>query len=276
VVKAGLWLLSANFKAMKRLALCLCVLTLSFALASEAAPRWPFGEATGEQSPAPAVQATGRAERPSAAELRSDLVQILQRREYNQLRQSEFIKKLREAWERFQQWWREHFSDQFVALHDMAPALYWTITGFGLLIVVLLLYHIYLTMRSAFGRGPRAQVRRRREGGAEVHADPETLLAEADRAAAEGNLPEALRRLYLALIRRLDRLGALRYDRAFTNQDYLRQVRGAEPLHGPLSVLTATAERVWYGRQGMNSAQYARCRELAMAAWEQGEDHGKA
>lgn len=275
-----MWLLSANFKAMNRLALCLCVLTLSLAVASEAAPRWPFGEAAREQASSQSNEG-GRAlqsptPRPPAAELRADLTQILQRPEYNQLRQSEFIKKLREAWERFQQWWREHFSDQFVALHDMAPALYWTITGFGLLIVVLLLYHIYLTMRSAFGRGPRAQVRRRREGGAEVHADPETLLAEADRAAAEGNLPEALRRLYLALIRRLDRLGALRYDRAFTNQDYLRQVRGAEPLHGPLSVLTATAERVWYGRQGLDSAQYARCRELAMTAWEQGEGHGKA
>ncbi|MEN6644059.1 MAG: DUF4129 domain-containing protein [Armatimonadia bacterium] len=275
-----MWLLSANFKAMNRLALCLCVLTLSLAVASEAAPRWPFGEAAQEQASSQSNEG-GRAlqsptPRPPAAELRADLTQVLQRPEYNQLRQSEFINKLREAWERFQRWWREHFSDQFVALHDMAPALYWTITGFGLLIVVLLLYHIYLTMRSAFGRGPRAQVRRRREGGAEVHADPETLLAEADRAAAEGNLPEALRRLYLALIRRLDRLGALRYDRAFTNQDYLRQVRGAGPVHGPLSALTAAAERVWYGRQGLDSAQYARCRELAMAAWEQGEGHGKA
>lgn len=260
---------------MTPLASCLALGALLLATASEAAPRWPFGEPA-KPAAAPVVQATGPVARPPAAELRSDLAQILERREYNQIEQSRLLAQLREMIERFQRWWREHFSNQFVALHDMAPALYWTITGLGLLIVVLLLYHIYLTMRSAFGRGPRARGRRRREARAEVHADPETLLAEADRAAAEGNLPEALRRLYLALIRRLDRLGTLRYDRAFTNQDYLRQVRSAETVHGPLASLTSAAERVWYGRQGLDTAQYARCRELAMAAWQEGEGHGQA
>ncbi|MEI6502706.1 MAG: DUF4129 domain-containing protein, partial [Armatimonadota bacterium] len=208
--------------------------------------------------------------RPSPEQLRSDVKAILSRPEYNQ-GESQWL----EQWayrliRSLSVWYREHLASYFERLHEVSPVAYWAIVGVAAAAMVALLYHIYLTLRSAFGTTGR----RRRQGAplplAAIQSDPEVLLQQADAAAAKGDFAEALRRLYLALVRNLDRHDILRFDRSHTNYEYLRQARDHEAVAGPLAALTDRAEAIWYGHQQADRADYDLCRRLAMAAW-QGE-----
>ena len=208
--------------------------------------------------------------RPSPEQLREAVKAILSRPEYNQGESQWLEQYLYRLIRSLSVWYREHLAPYFERLHDVSPVVYWTIVAVFAAAMVILLYHIYLTLRSSFG----TTTRRRRQGqplppGA-TQSDPDALLKQADEAAAKGDFAEALRRLYLALIRNLDRHELLRFDRSRTNYEYLRQVREHEAVAGPLSALTAQAETVWYGDRRPDRADYDLCRQLAMAAW-QGE-----
>jgi hypothetical protein len=207
--------------------------------------------------------------RPPVAQLRQDLQVILARPEYNQGDGSWLYTYLYRLWHAFQTWYDEHVSRHFERLHDVSPVVYWTIVAVVAGAIVILLYHIILTIRSAFGTMPA----RRSAGGASgqtLETDPATLLRDADAAAASGDFEQALRHLYLALIRNLDRHDLVRYDRSRTNYEYLREVRGQQDVAKPLAALTAQAEAVWYGEEPVELSYYQQCRALALAAW-QGE-----
>lgn len=212
--------------------------------------------------------------RPAPAELGATLQQILARPEYNQ-REGRWLEDLILRFlQALRAWYLDHLAPHVERLHDVSPFIYWSVVTLGAAIAAALLYHIYLTLRSSFG----APVRRFRAAAAlgepSISTAPEALLADADRAAANGDFTQALSRLYLALIRNLDRHGLVRYDRSRTNWEYLRQVRGHEGVRAPLQALTSAAEAAWYGQQPVDAPHYDRCRELAMAAWQKGPAHG--
>lgn len=208
--------------------------------------------------------------RPPVAQLRPDLQAILARPEYNQGDGQWLYNYLYRLWHSTQVWYNEHLARYFERLHDVSPFLYWTIVAVAVAAVALLLYHVILTLKGAFGTLPKARGARPSAAGESFQTDPAALLAEADAAAAGGDFEQALRHLYLALIRNLDRHGLLRYDRSRTNYEYLREVRALAAVAGPLATLTAQVEAVWYGEQPAQLAYYQRCRDLALAAW-QGE-----
>lgn len=208
--------------------------------------------------------------RPSPEQLRETAQAILSRPEYQQGESQWLERYVHRLLRSLSVWYREHLATYVERLHEASPVVYWSIVAVFAAAMMALLYHAYLSLRSAFG----TTVRRRREDqplppGA-VQSSPDALLRQADEAAAKGDFTEALRRLYLALIRNLDRHGLLRFDRSRTNYEYLRQVRGHEAVAGPLSALTDHAETIWYGPRQPDRADYDRCRQLAMAAW-QGE-----
>lgn len=223
--------------------------------------------------PLAATAAVGPA-RPAPAALRATLQQILARPEYNAHDSRWLEDAVLRLLQALRAWYESHLAPYAERLHDVSPFVYWTLVALGAALVAALLYHIYLTVRSAFG----SPVSRSRRIGAlaepALSTAPEALLADADRAAAAGDFAVALSRLYLALIHNLDRHGFVRWDRSRTNSEYLRQVRGQAAICGPLRDLTASSEAVWYGRQPAGSSYYAQCRSLAMAAWQEGPVHG--
>lgn len=238
---------------MRRLVLLTCLGVLSV-------PLW--GQAPSTAGPV----------RPPVPTLREDLRRILARREYNFDESQWFQQWLYRALHSLAVWWREHFAPYVDALYEKRPFIYWTIVAVGALAAAFLLYHILHTVRSAFGRSGRGRHSRGELPPTVLQTDPERLLKQADEAAANGDFPEALRRLYLALIRNLDRHGLVRFDRSRTNYEYVRQLRAHDTVAVLFADLTGRAERVWYGDETLAPVDYEQCRALALAAW-QGEGH---
>jgi hypothetical protein len=217
------------------------------------------------------VLAASGPERPPVEVLRSDLARILARAEYRQ-GQTEWLHQLVIRWLRqFLQWWHDHVGRRLEGLADTAPFFYWTIVALCLGLALVLIYHIYVTMRSAFGTAPR---RRRRDAEPLAWAaktEPQGLMDDAEAAAQAGQFALALRYLYLALIHHLDRRDIVRYDVSHTNQEYLRQARAHPVLLDPLRQVTRLADRAWYGQYPLGRPEYEQCRALVEAAWQEAE-----
>ncbi|WP_224249397.1 DUF4129 domain-containing protein [Hyalangium gracile] len=76
---------------------------------------------------------------------------------------------------------------------------------------------------------------------------PEGWAHLADELAARGEYREAIRSLYLALLSRLHRDGAILYDSTLSNWDYLRQFKGRREWLSPFRELTRRFDFAWYG-----------------------------
>lgn len=253
-----------------RLGLLICL--LAACAPTQAAP--PEGTAVyPSAAPAPEVpapQARAEPARPSARVLRDDLQQILSRPEYR-ARGRDWLWDLKLRLLRaLMQWWEQRLAPLFGNLYAAQPVVYWSIFVLLLLLLLGILYHIYYSLRSAFG----TNIRRRAKAGEPVFPSrlgaPEDLLREADAAAEGGQFALAFRWLYLALIRHLDRQALVRFDGSATNYDYLRQVRDHPELTRHLEPLTRAVEPVWYGYREATADDYRRCRQWALAAWREG------
>lgn len=90
----------------------------------------------------------------------------------------------------------------------------------------------------------------------------EAWALDADALAARGQFREAVRSLYLALLSRLHREGAIDYDPAHSNWDYLRHFRGELALKPPLRELTLRFDHAFYGRAEVGLDGYQSFRTL--------------
>lgn len=103
-----------------------------------------------------------------------------------------------------------------------------------------------------------------------LSADPASALSKppegwahtADEMAAQGNYREAVRCLYLALLSRLHREGAITYDVTLSNWDYLRQFRGQREWLPPFRELTRRFDFAWYGNLPVGQEGYQDFRVL--------------
>jgi len=209
--------------------------------------------------------------RPAPEVLRGDLRAILARAEFRQVHNQWFYELLTRVAHRISDWWRDHVGNRLDGLVEHAPLLYWTIVALVALLALALIYHIYLTMRSAFGPGRRRGKRRETARSAPLQSEPQALLEQAEAAATAGRFSEALRYLYLALIHQLDRREVVRYDISHTNQEYVRQARRYPVIVAPLRDVSRLADRAWYGQHALGWSEYERCRELVQAAWQEAE-----
>jgi hypothetical protein len=91
---------------------------------------------------------------------------------------------------------------------------------------------------------------------------PEGWAHLADELAARGEYREAVRHLYLALLSRLHRDGAILYDVTLSNWDYLRLWRGRTEWKAPFRELTRRFDFIWYGNVPVNVQGYAEFRTL--------------
>ena len=91
---------------------------------------------------------------------------------------------------------------------------------------------------------------------------PEGWAHLADALAAKGEYREAVRNLYLALLSRLHRDGAIHYDETLSNWDYLRAFRGRPEVKAPFRELTRRFDFAWYGNVPVGVDGYTEFRTL--------------
>ncbi|GMU08316.1 DUF4129 domain-containing protein [Corallococcus caeni] len=91
---------------------------------------------------------------------------------------------------------------------------------------------------------------------------PEGWAHLADALAAKGEYREAVRNLYLALLSRLHRDGAIHYDETLSNWDYLRAFRGRPEVKAPFRELTRRFDFAWYGNVPVGPDGYTEFRAI--------------
>ena len=91
---------------------------------------------------------------------------------------------------------------------------------------------------------------------------PEGWAHLADELAARGEYREAVRSLYLALLSRLHRDGAILYDSTLSNWDYLRHFKGQREWLPPFRELTYRFDFAWYGNLPVGQDGYDAFRTL--------------
>ena len=82
------------------------------------------------------------------------------------------------------------------------------------------------------------------------------IAAAARALAAKGDLRGAVRKLFVALIYRLDERGLVLLHAESTNREYLALVREVGRLHPVMTAMTDVFERVWYGEAPLDRAGY--------------------
>jgi hypothetical protein len=105
---------------------------------------------------------------------------------------------------------------------------------------------------SALSQDPMSALSRPPEGWAHL----------ADELAARGEYREAVRSLYLALLSRLHREGAILYDSTLSNWDYLRNFKGRREWLPPFRELTRRFDFAWYGNLPVGPDGYRDFRAL--------------
>jgi hypothetical protein len=91
----------------------------------------------------------------------------------------------------------------------------------------------------------------------EANLTAKTALEQAGGLARGGDYRTAVRYLYLSALLWLDERGALRYDRALTNREYLERVRENSALSARLAPVVETFDRVWYGHLPIDAETFA-------------------
>ncbi|MCB1025000.1 MAG: DUF4129 domain-containing protein, partial [Acidobacteria bacterium] len=92
-------------------------------------------------------------------------------------------------------------------------------------------------------------------------ATTKTLFGEAEKLAREGNLKDAIRKGYIALLFELSERKQIGLEIHKTNRDYLRDVRSKAELYKNMNVLTVNYERHWYGSASAKKEDWEEFRE---------------
>ena len=95
----------------------------------------------------------------------------------------------------------------------------------------------------------------------------EEELALARGYAAAGELRRAIHHQYVAVLRRLDERGALRFDASMTNREHLGRAAASPGLAASLEPLVLAFDRLWYGQPSCSAAEYEAFSTLAARAW---------
>ena len=137
------------------------------------------------------------------------------------------------------------------------PFLPYLLLGIGglLLIVLLILVAPFFIRYFASRAKLRDRTKGARKDGLDVATSGEAIVR-AQEASDLQDFRLALRLLYLASLLKLDEIGALRYDRALTNREYVREVALKPPLATALRPVVETFDDVWYGYRPITRAGY--------------------
>jgi Domain of unknown function (DUF4129) len=132
----------------------------------------------------------------------------------------------------------------------------YVIAGLGAVVLVILLALLVPMLIRFF---VRSRLRHKTGAGAGDGAGVATSVAaiqRAQEASAGQEYRLALRMLYLAALLKLDEVGALNYDRALTNREYVRQVALKPALAVALSPVVDVFDETWYGFRPVTADGY--------------------
>ncbi|MGC8668869.1 MAG: DUF4129 domain-containing protein [Chthonomonadales bacterium] len=93
--------------------------------------------------------------------------------------------------------------------------------------------------------------------------DPDAWLSQAHSALASGDLREAFRAVFLAILLQMDRAGAIRYREPATNGEYLAALRKHPDLYSVVRPVAMEFDAHWYGFRPVSRLQV----ERALAAF---------
>ena len=116
-------------------------------------------------------------------------------------------------------------------------------------VIGFLIFRFWPLIAGRFGYKPKKKKRDRVILGERIGEDESAndLFSEAERLAREGQLRDAIRKGYIAVLCELSDRKIIGLARHKTNRDYLRDVRKRAGLFENMSGLTGTYERNWYG-----------------------------
>ena len=250
------------------LPICLAAVNVAFAADQPARPQAAEAATRAATAAETARPAEPVPTRPAAPMLRSMLASILAKPEYAPA-EATWLQKVEDFLRRIAMWVIQHLqgSSAFGRLWDTNPILYWMIVASLLIVLAAILYHLYLGIRHVFGPR-RAKSRKSGELPPAVTTSPRTLRDMAEEAARKGDFEQALRYLYMALLRHFDRTGVLHYQRARTNLEYVDALRGKTDIVADFQPLTLVVDRVIYGRVPADAAAYQTCTGLVDRLWD--------
>ena len=182
---------------------------------------------------------------------------------------------LRETWLKFLAWLLKP-SEREVRPHSPDPLPNLGMGAAGAVVIVLVAAMVLLLI-VVLVRSLRTQAQDRPELEVLAEAAPGTGTGEqsalarppegwaslADDLAAAGNFREAVRHLYLALLSRLHRAGAIDYDPTLSNWDYCRGFRGRREWLPTFRELTLRFDFAWYGSTDVGQDGYLAFRRLS-------------
>jgi hypothetical protein len=145
----------------------------------------------------------------------------------------------------------------FRSMEGMPDFLRWIVVITLTIILVLLLAHIVWTFIRAVRGTPRRRFVQQSRGQEQT---VEHWEQEARNAASCGDFILAVRYLFLASLRRIERAEKRKLRRGITNRELIRRYR-ASPLCEPLNCMVETIELKWYGHETCRETDFERCRE---------------
>jgi len=199
-------------------------------------------------------------EKPAASNRTKDedkrkLGEILRREEYQKPEKQE-KSWFRKKWEELMEWlFREapradvtpssaNFESVSFVLQILLYAAVLGLIGF-------LIYRFAPFLKGRFKKKKKSEKKERVILGERIGADEsaDNIFSEAERLAREGNLRDAIRKGYIALLCELSDRKIIGLSRHKTNRDYLRDVRKRRELYENMNGLTSNFERHWYGSE---------------------------
>jgi hypothetical protein len=127
----------------------------------------------------------------------------------------------------------------------------WLIAGIGLAAVLGVIIYLLAGLRRGIAGDATLA-----EDDPEANLTARQAIDQAGTLARDGDYRTAVRFLYLGALLRLDERGALRYDRALTNREYVERVRDNPALRAALTPIVETFDRVWYGYAPLDQAAF--------------------
>lgn len=164
---------------------------------------------------------------------------------------------LRQVQEWFADLWERLFPE---GVSVDAPVVRYLLLGLGVALLGSILAYVLRNLRA--GVVAEAETG---DGETEENLTAAAALKQARAWAERGDRRTAVRYLYLSALLLLEERGLLRYDRSLTNREYLRSVAGLPELQAALQPVIEVFERVWYGYQPPEEAEYGRFAEQVAA-----------
>lgn len=169
---------------------------------------------------------------------------------------------LAELWLRFIEWLLRQL-DRTGILNARLPGANWIVVGLAVLLVGGVAVYFIRSVRAKLAS----------DEGLEDLDSPRmssaAAIQQAQQMAAGSDYRSAVRYLYLAAALVLDERGLLRFDKALTNREVLRQASTNEFLREQLAPVVETFDKVWYGYEPISEDEYrayaeqiARAREV--------------